>query len=133
MRGNKVIFTTLTASALLAAAVSSADARGFGRRGIGPVAGLLGGIVLGAAAIATLPFALLADGARRGPSSGGYYGEGDYGPPQGAYGYGPPPPPPPPRADYYGRPGYGYGPPPPPPPRDYYRGYGPPPGYGYGY
>jgi hypothetical protein len=125
MRGRKIIFTTLAAFALLAASISSADARGFRHRGPGPVLGLLGGVIVGAATIATLPFALLAEAANAGPPPRGYYEQGAYGPPQGGYGYGPPP-----------SPGYGYGyssAPPPPPPR-YSRGYdGPSPGnYGYG-
>ena len=126
MRGSKILVATLAVSALLAASISSADARWFGHRGRGPGLGLLGGVVVGAATIATLPFALLADAANSGPRGrGGYYDHGDngYGPPQGGYGY-------------YGPPqgAYGYGPPPPPPPR-YSRSYGPPPGYygGYGY
>jgi hypothetical protein len=134
MRGSKIIFATLTASALLAASVSAADARGFRYRGPGPVLGLLGGVIVGAATIATLPFAILADAARPGPPPRDYYGQDDrgYGPPQGSYGYGygPPAPPPPPQDRY----GYGYGPPAAPPPPRYYRGYGPPPSYyGYGY
>jgi hypothetical protein len=136
MRGSKVIFATLTVAALLAASVSSADARRFRHYGPGPVLGVLGAVVVGAATIATLPFAILADAGHSSPRQpqgydgedgygygppparppGGYYGQDDYGygPPQGAYGYGPPPPPPPPR---------------------YSRSYGPPPGYygGYGY
>jgi len=120
MRGGKIIFATLAASALLAASVSSADARWFGHRGRGPGFGLLGGAIVGAATIATLPFAL-AGAAIAGPPPRGYYDQGGYGPPQGGgYGYGPPP----------GT--YGYGPPPPQPP-SYYRGYGPPPGYYGGY
>jgi hypothetical protein len=123
MRGRKIIFATLATSALLAASVSSADARGFGHRGWDPGLGLLGGVIVGVATIVTLPFALLADAVNAGPPSRGYYDQGGYGPPQGgAYGYGPP------------QGAYGYGPPPPPPPPRYYRGYGPPPGYyGYGY
>jgi hypothetical protein len=125
MRGINVVLAGLTAAALLAASVSSADARWFGHRGRGPGLGLLGGVVVGAATIATLPFALLAGAANSGPPSrGGYYDQGDngYGPPQGGYGYGPP------------QGAYGYGAYPPPP--RYARPYGPPPGYyryGYGY
>jgi len=128
MRGRKIIVATLMASALLASAASSVDAREFGHRGEGPVADILGGVVVGAVTIATLPFVLLADAARGGPPRRGYYGRDDYG-------YGPPP-------SNYGRQGYGYGPPqgdygygPSPPPPRYNRSYGPPPGYygGYGY
>jgi hypothetical protein len=114
MRRSKAIFVGVTTLVLFAASVSSADARrfGYGHRGPGPVLGLIGGVVVGAATIATLPFALLADAARPAPPPPPAY----YGP-----GYGP---------DPYGD-RYGYAPP--PPPRDY-RSYGPPPGYyGYGY
>lgn len=77
---------------------------GYYHGGPGPVLGLVGGVIVGAATIATLPFAIL--GAAVSPA-----------------------PPPPPR--YYGPAENDYYPPPPPPPR--YRGYyGPPPGY-YGY
>ena len=85
---------------LLAASASSADARwyrgghyGYYGRG-GP--GLVGGAVVGALTIATLPFAILGAAARPAP---------------------PPPPPPP----YYRPRPYGYGPPPPyyGPPRYY--------------
>lgn len=119
MREINVVLAGLTAAALLAASASSAEARWW-HRGPGPVAGLLGGIVVGAATIATLPFAVLADAARPGPPPRSYYGPDDYG-------YGPPP-------GYRGR-DYGYGAYP-PPPRYYARPYGPPPGYyryGYGY
>jgi hypothetical protein len=131
MRGSKIIFATLMAFALLAASMSAADARGFRHGGPGPVLGLLGGVIVGAATIATLPFVILADAARPGPAPPDYYGQDDrgYGPPPNYYGgqpaygpgYGPPPPPPP---SYYQRDPRYYGPPP-----DYY---GPPPGY-YGY
>lgn len=92
------------AAAVLAASASSADARWYHRHyGPGPVVGLVGGAVIGAATIATLPFAILGAATRPAPPPPPAY----YGP-----GYGPSP--------------YGYGPPPPP---AYYRGYGPPPGY----
>jgi ascorbate-specific PTS system EIIC-type component UlaA len=127
MRKSKIIFAILSAAALLACSVSSADARGFGHRDGGPVADILGGVVVGAVTIATLPFVLLADAAHGGSRRRGYYGADDYA------GYGPPP-------GNYGQEGYGYGPPqgyydygpPPPPPPRYYRSYGPPRGY-YGY
>lgn len=95
------------AALVLAATSSTASAdwhrHGYYHRGPGPVLGLIGGIVVGAATIATLPFAIL--GAAVSPAP----------PPPPAY-YGPPPRPP----AYYGpRPGYG-------PPPGYY---GPPPGY----
>ena len=98
-----VIAAGLTAL-VLAATSSAASAdwyrhRGYYHRGPGPVLGLVGGVIVGAATIATLPFAIL--GAAVSPA--------------------PPPPPPPPA--YYGPP------PPRPyyaPPPGYY---GPPPGY----
>ncbi|HEX4104990.1 MAG TPA: hypothetical protein VHX92_02040 [Rhizomicrobium sp.] len=98
-------------AALVLAATStaaSADWRhhGYYHRGPGPVLGLVGGIVVGVATIATLPFAIL--GAAVSPA---------------------PPPPPPPPAYYPPQQGY-YGPPrgyyAPPPQQGYY---GPPPGY----
>jgi len=118
MQASKVLIAVGLTGAMLAASASSAAAPWYHRpysyhRGPGPVLGLVGGIVVGAATIATLPFAILGGAVRSAP---------------------PPPP------DYYG-PGPGYAPPPeaygPPPPRSYYyygpRGYyGPPPGY-YGY
>ncbi len=125
MRGNKILVATIAVSALLAASVSTADARWYHHRGPGPVLGLLGGIIVGAATIATLPFAIIADAVDPGPRRG-YSEQAEYGPPQGAYGdrYGYAPLP---DAAGYG-PGYG----PPPPPR-YSPAYGPPPGYYGGY
>ena len=99
------------AGLVLAATSSTASAEWGHRhyyyhRGPGPVLGLVGGLVVGAATVATLPFAIL--GAATRPAEP---------PPPPAY-YGPPPPPayapPPPR----GYPGYYYGPPP-----GYYSGY----------
>jgi len=125
MRGSKTIVTSLAASALLAASVSSADAYWYRHRNPGPVLGLLGGIIVGAVTIATLPLAIVGDAVNPGPPPD-YYG-------RDAYAYGPP-------QNYWGD-GYGYnygdggnyGPPPPPPP-GYYQGYAPPPGYyGNGY
>jgi hypothetical protein len=100
---NRIIAAAVT-TALMTASAGSAEARWYHRHyGPGPVAGLVGGVVVGAATIATLPFALLAGATRPAP---------------------PPPPPP-----YYGPPPpYGYGPPP-----GYYRGYYPPPPRYYGY
>ena len=101
-------------SAAVLAMTSSAASAGWYRhggyyhRGPGPVLGLVGGVIVGAATIATLPFAIL--GAAVSPA--------------------PPPPPPPPA--YYGPPRGYYAPPPqqgyygPPPQQGYY---GPPPGY----
>ncbi len=119
MRQARAIIAAGLAATLLAASASSADARWYHRGYYGHGGyyghsgpGLVGGVVLGAAAIATLPFAILGAATRPAPPPPPeYYGPG-YGP-----GYGPAP--------------YGYAPPPAPPPA-YYRGYGPPPGYGYG-
>jgi hypothetical protein len=115
MRIGKILIAAGLSGAMLAVSVSSASARWYYRpyyhRGPGPVLGLVGGIVVGAATIATLPFAILGSAFRPAPPPSDYYG------PPGP-GYGPPP--------------EAYGPPPPPPPRYYYepRGYyGPPPGY----
>jgi|SRR5579863_2580448 len=109
MRNLKTVSALGLSAILLAASVSSADAdwhrHGYYGRYYGHGPGLVGGVVIGALTLATLPFAIL--GAATSPAP-------------------PPPPPPPP---YYGPRSYGYGPPPPP---AYYRRYGPPPGY-YGY
>lgn len=119
MQASKVLIAVGLTGAMLAASASSASARWYHRpysyhRGPGPVLGLVGGIVVGAATIATLPFAILGGAIRSAsPPPPDYYGPGPgYAPPPEAYG----PPPPPPRPYYYG-------------PRRYY---GPPPGY-YGY
>jgi hypothetical protein len=123
MRAGNIFVAIGLTGAILALSAGGASARWYHRpyvyhRGPGPVLGLVGGIVVGAATIATLPFAILGGAARSAPPP-------DY--------YGPP-------GQGYGPPGQGYGPPPeayaPPPPRPYYYGprgyYGPPPGY-YGY
>ena len=125
MQKRKVLIASAMAAAFLAATASSAEARWFHghrdyyhggyRGGPGPVLGLAGALVVGAATVATAPFALLAGAARSAPPPPpDYYGPppGYYGPPPGAYRAPPPPP-----SYYYGR-GPGY--------------YGPPPGY-YGY
>jgi hypothetical protein len=114
-------------SAAVLAATSSAASAGwhhgsYYHRGPGPVLGLVGGVIVGVATIATLPFAIL--GAAVSPSPPppppAYYGppqqQGYYSPPpqQGYYG-------PPPQQGYYGPPqGYNA-----PPPQQGY--YGPPP------
>ena len=81
----------------LAATSSAASAdwyrHGYYHRGPGPVLGLVGGVVVGAATIATLPFAILGAAVRPAPP-----------PPPPAY-YGPPPPP-----SYYAPPPGYYGP-----------------------
>jgi hypothetical protein len=125
MRTSKVLIAAGLTGAMLAASVSTASARwyhySYYHRGPGPVLGLVGGIVVGAATIATLPFALLAGAGRERPPPPDYYGS-----PGPSYG---------PQSNAYGPPGRGYGPPPEdygPPPPHYYglRGYyGPPPGY----
>jgi hypothetical protein len=119
MRKNKIALTLLAGAVVLAASASSAEARWYRHRGPGPVLGLVGGVIVGAATIATLPFRIVGD-AFAGP---GYYGPGpySYGPPEPVSGYG-----------YNPGDGGNYGPPPPPPSR-YYRNYGPPPGYYGGY
>jgi hypothetical protein len=100
MQKSRAIIAGALAAVFVTASASSADAYWRGHRGYyghyyggyyggpGPVLGLVGGVVVGAATIATAPFAILgaALGARPAP---------DYGPPPGYY---PPPPPP----DYYG-------------------------------
>ncbi len=117
MRVGRALVGGLVAAALIAAPVSSASA-GWRHHHDGRGIGLVGGLIIGAATIATLPLAIVAGAA--GPPPGrpyynglppGYYGPpgGYYGPPQGYYG---PPP--------------AYGPPPGYPPPQYY---GPPPGY----
>jgi len=115
-----VVAITLSAVVLAASATSaSADWHGRGYYGGhygghyggryyghgGP--GLVGGVVIGALTLATLPFAILG-AATAPPPPPPYYGP-SYGP--RPYAYGPPPPPP----GYYQQ---GYG-----------RNYGPPPGY----
>ncbi len=116
MHMNKALVAAAMAAVLVAASASSADAYWRGYRhgpygyyhgGPGPVLGLVGGVLVGAATIATAPFAIL--GAALGDRPPGYYG-----PPPGYY---PPPPPPP---DYYGY-------------RQRYYGYRQPPGYYGGY
>ncbi len=122
MQKRKAVVAGLLAASFLAASISTADAawfrghREYYHRGPGPVLGLVGAIVVGAATIATAPFAIIAGAGRSEPPPPDYYGPPPgYGPP--AYGppaYGPPAYGPPP-AYYYGRgPGY-YG-----PPRGYY-------------
>ena len=122
MRHARVFIAAGVSAALLAVSASSADARWghrgsfghggyYGRGGYyghgGP--GLIGGAVVGALTLATLPFAVL--GAATTP------------PP-------PPPPPPPYYGSGYGRSPYGYGP---PPAQGYNQQYGPPQGYNQGY
>jgi hypothetical protein len=105
---NKAIIGSLVATALLATSVTAASAdrwhgRGYRggyshgcyRCGPGPVLGLVGAVVVGAATIATLPFRAV--GAIVAP------------PPPGPDYYGPPAPPPPPPPGYYGRGYYGGG------------------------
>jgi hypothetical protein len=122
MQKRKALVAATLAGVFLAGTVTTASAArwhtreyrggGYYHRGPGPVLGLLGAVVVGAATIATAPIAILAGAGR------------------------PPPPPPP---NYYGPPqaygpgGYEDAPPPPPPPGYYQRNYGPPPGYYGGY
>jgi hypothetical protein len=90
---SKAVIAVLLAGAFVAASASDASARWYRHpyyhSGPGPVLGLVGGVLVGAATIATLPFALV--GAAVAPR---YYG------PDPGYYYGPPPPPP--RAYYRG-------------------------------
>lgn len=92
---NKAIIGSVVAASLLAVSVTSASADrwhgrgyyhggGYYRGGPGPVLGLLGAVVVGAATIATLPLRIVGDAVA---------------PPPPRY-YAPPPPPPP---AYYGR------------------------------
>ena len=151
MRFSKALLVGIVATGMVAYPLSSASAgwRHHGHVGlIGGLFGFAGGVVVGAATIATAPIAIIA-----GAGQGGYEGPPAYAPQQA---YAPPPPayaPPqqayaPPPGSYYGPPrGYyqqapygqpGYGPPaygpqtyaPAPqyngPPQGYY---GPPPGY----
>ena len=89
----KAVIAILLTGAFVALSASDASARGWGRpRGPGPVLGIVGGVLAGAVAIATLPLVIVGsafDPEPRYARQGGYYGD-DY------------PPPPPPRG-YYGR------------------------------
>jgi hypothetical protein len=117
MSRTRYALAILATASVLTASTSSADARWYRHRGPGPVLGLVGGVLVGAATIATLPLVVVGDALGAGA---GYDG------PQG-YGYGPPPQPVSAYGYNYGD-GGNYGPP--PPPRGYYgRPYGPPPGY----
>jgi hypothetical protein len=150
MRFSKALCVGIVAAGMVALPLSSASAgwRHHGHVGlIGGLFGFAGGVVVGAATIATAPIAIIAgagQGGYEGPPPPAYappaYGPQQayaphqaYAPPPGSY-YGPP------RGYYqqapYGQPAYGppaYGPPaygPAPqynaPPQGYY---GPPPGY----
>jgi len=93
------VAAVLTAMAATPASAAWNHRGGYSHRGPGPVLGLVGGIVVGAATIATLPFAILGAAARPAPPPPSYYG------PQG-YEYPPPPPPPRYRGYYAPPPGY---------------------------
>jgi hypothetical protein len=123
MRFSKTLLSGLVIAGLVAAPLSSASA-GWRHRGhvglVGGIFGLATGVVVGAAAIATAPIAIVAGAGQRSydaPPPTQYGPPSSYAP-QGAY-YGPP-------RGYYGPAPYG----PPPqynaPPNGYY---GPPPGY----
>ena len=116
MRHARTIITAGLSATLLVVFASPADAR-WGHRGYyghggyygrggyyGGGAGLVGGVVVGALTLATLPFALLGAATRPAPL--------------------PPPPPPGYYGPGYGRAPYGYGPP--PSPSGYDQPYGPP-------
>ena len=92
MRKSKVVIAILLTGALVALSASDASARGWGRhRGPGPVLGLVGGVLAGAVAIATLPFVIVGDVVDPGPRyyarEDGYYGRGyaPAPPPRGYY------------------------------------------------
>lgn len=134
MRISKIVATSALAAALLATTVSTADAARWDRRGppVRGIFGAVGALVVGAATIATLPFAIAASAARAATPPPVYYpntGPAYYPPPTSAYApprayYAPPPattwyaaPP-----DVYGQSGargYYY----PPPPYNYTPGY----------
>lgn len=121
MTARRAIIAAAIAAVFVAGSVSNASARWFHHRGRGAGPGVIGGLIVGAATIATLPLALLAGAASSGPRR--YEDQGD------AYG---PPPAPPPRPYRYGY-GSNYGP---APAYDYRSpqggGYGPQQGYEYG-
>ena len=97
MQKTKAVIAILLTGAFVALSASDASARGWGRhRGPGPVLGIVGGVLAGAVAIATLPFAVVGAVVDPGPPHPRYYARDD-----GYYG-GDYPPPPPPRG-YYGR------------------------------
>lgn len=125
MRILKIVATSTLAAALLAMTVSAADAARWERRGP-PVRGLFGAVgalVVGAATVATLPFAIAASAARAATPPPAYYPNTAYYPPSVPV-YAPPPrvyyaPPPAPGwyaapPNVYGQyaPAYSYRPPP---------------------
>lgn len=150
MRHARTIISAGLSAALLAVSASSADAR-WGHRGsyghggyygrggyYGGGPGLVGGVVVGALTLATLPFAILGAAASPAPPPPppAYNNGPGYGP--APYGYGPPPTPRGYNQQYGPQTGYNqqYGSPPGysqqqygPPPGYYNRQYGPPPGY----
>jgi hypothetical protein len=93
----KAVIAIVLCGAFVALSASDASARGWYRhRGPGPVLGLIGGVLVGAATIATLPFAVVGAVVDPGPPRPRYYDRGD-----GYYGQDYPPAPPP--RGYYGR------------------------------
>jgi hypothetical protein len=100
LQKTKAIIAIVLTGAFVALCASDASARGWGRHyGPGPVLGIVGGVLAGAVAIATLPFVVVGAVIDPGPRREGYYEGGD-----GYYGrdYAPPPP-----RGYYGRGYYG--------------------------
>jgi hypothetical protein len=92
----KAIIAIVLTGAFVTLGASDASAHGWGRHyGPGPVLGLVGGVLAGAVAIATLPFVVVGAVIDPGPRRERYYEGGD------SY-YGRDYPPPPPRG-YYGR------------------------------
>ena len=114
MRILNIVATSTLAGLLLATTVSTADAARWERRGppIRGIFGAVGALVVGAATIATLPFAIAAGAARAATPAPAYY-------PNTRFGYYPPPPPayvsppayyaPPPASTWYGAPPAVYG------------------------
>ena len=101
MRNFRTLFAVGISAGLLLATVSAADARWYHRGYYGRGPGLVGGVVIGALTLATLPFAIVGSALAPPPPPPPYYRPRPYGygPPPGYYrGYGPPPPPP----GYYG-------------------------------
>jgi hypothetical protein len=95
----KAMIAIVLTGAFVALGASDASAHGWGRHyGPGPVLGLVGGVLAGAVAIATLPFVVVGAVIDPGPRRARYYGRDD-----GYYAQDYPPPP----RGYYGRGYYG--------------------------
>ena len=97
MQKTKAVIAIILCGAFVALSASDASARGWGRhRGPGPVLGIVGGVLAGAVAIATLPLVVVGSAFNPGPPRARYDDRGD-----GYYAQDYPPPPPP--RGYYGR------------------------------